>query len=268
MEHFFTYLNYRDLTRFLLARGPKNGWGQMSRLAKHISVSSTFVSQILAEEKDFSPEQAVGAAEFLGLSEVQTDYYLTLVELSRAGTPQLKAHIQIRLKKIQTEASSLKKKIASMEIMGEEAKSIFYSQWYFSAIRLITSIPKYNTRLLVAEYFNLPKDLVNQTIDFLLQQGLVIEKNGKLSLGTRRTYIAPDSMQVALHHLNWRAKSMGKIAGLSSTEMMFTAPLTISKKDFERIRNELKEKITDIFQSIETTNPEILSTLTIDFLKY
>jgi uncharacterized protein (TIGR02147 family) len=268
MEPIFNYLNYRDLTRFLLARGPKKGWGQMSRLAKHISVSSTLISQVLANEKDFSLEQAAGAAEFLGLSEIETDYYLSLVEFSRAGTPLLKIKIENRIKKLQQEASALKIKIASMEIMGEESKSIFYSQWYYSAIRLITSIPNRNTRQLVAEYFNLPKDIVNKTIDFLIQQELVVEKHGKLSLGTRRTYIAPDSTQVALHHMNWRAKAMGKIAGLSPTEMMFTAPMTISKNDFDRIRKELKDKITDIFQSTETTNPEILTTLTIDFLKY
>jgi uncharacterized protein (TIGR02147 family) len=268
MQDFFSFTDYRELTWSLLKQKPKKGWGQLSKLAKSISVTSTLVSQILSGEKNFTPEQAAATCEFLNLTELETEYYLALVDYMRAGTPLLKGRIEQRMHNVQAQANNLKNRIDNLQELTSDSIAQFYSQWNYSAIRLLTSIPEYNTVEKIANYFSMPKNQVIQILDFLVQHGLVTKKSDQYSMGIARTYLPPQSPLVGQHHLNWRLKSLSKTNSLTSDEMMFTAPMTISKKDFDRILIVLRKQITEIFKTLEQTKPEVLANLNIDFLKY
>ncbi|MGZ3712404.1 MAG: hypothetical protein ACXVBE_11645, partial [Bdellovibrionota bacterium] len=80
--------NFTDYRAYLLARieaMPKRGYGQSLKLSAFLGVHSTRVSQVLKGSKIFTLEQGALTADFLGLSEDEREYFITLIELERAG---------------------------------------------------------------------------------------------------------------------------------------------------------------------------------------
>lgn len=71
-------------------------------------------------------------------------------------------------------------------------------------------------------------------------------------------------MLVARHHTNWRLKSIEKTEKEEKDELIFTAPLTVSQKDFKKIKNILLNSIEKVSEIIVKTSPEKVTCLNID----
>src|SRR6185437_12471204 len=107
IKSIFEYQSYKKFTHDWVKTMPKNGHGQLRRIAKHLGISSVSVSHIFNGPRDLSEEQALELGDFFGLSEVETDYLLLLVRLERAGTHKLKEQIKRKIAKAQSEAQNL-----------------------------------------------------------------------------------------------------------------------------------------------------------------
>ena len=73
---------------------PNEGYGQLAKIARAISLNPSTLTLVLQNQKDFTPEQANDFCEHLQMTELETDYFMNLVSLSRAGKPNLRARIQ------------------------------------------------------------------------------------------------------------------------------------------------------------------------------
>ena len=93
----FEASDYRGYLKEYLLKLPKQGFGEGKRMAKHLGVSSTFISQVLGGGKQLSLEQAQELSEYLGHSELEADYFFHLVQMDRAGTAKLKRLFQQKL---------------------------------------------------------------------------------------------------------------------------------------------------------------------------
>jgi hypothetical protein len=71
-------------------------------------------------------------------------------------------------------------------------------------------------------------------------------------------------MMVASHHRNWRQKSIEKSEKLSKEELMFTAPISLSKADFLKVRETLVNAIQGATEIIEPSEPEAAACINID----
>jgi hypothetical protein len=151
--------------------------------------------------------------------------------------------------------------------LAEKDQAVFYSSWYFSAIRLLIALEGEKSPELIAEKLNLPQSTVNRALDFLISVGLVVEKDGKLEVGEARTYVDRDSLFIARHHSNWRMRTMEQFNHVQAEELVFTNPITVSEKDFLKVREEII-KFIESFRKIADPSPaEILCCLNIDWLK-
>ena len=86
----YIYSNYSTFLRNYIKGLPKNGRGEINRIAENLRVHPTLVSQVLGGSKDFSLEQAHILSKYLGLNSMESDYFLLLVQKARAGTTDLK----------------------------------------------------------------------------------------------------------------------------------------------------------------------------------
>src|SRR5687768_7095086 len=93
----FEYSDYRKFIKDQLLAMPKKGFGQMSRLSEKLGVHTTLVSQVMSGDKQFSEEQGILIAEFFALNELESEFFVTLIELSRAGNQSLR---KLRQKKL------------------------------------------------------------------------------------------------------------------------------------------------------------------------
>lgn len=265
-----TIFSVSDHREFVKSRvrslGPSRR-GEMSRIASAIGVHTTTLSQILSGKKEFSYEQTAKLCEYWGLTELESEYFLTLVEIERAGNAQLKAILHRRRKALKERSELITQRVQHDRKLTDQERNLFYSQWYFSAIRLLCDIPQYRNPDLISQRLQLPRSLVNQVLEFLISAGLVIDDEKGLRLGSQRTMLESTSNLISRHHSNWRIEVISKYPQMNHlTDLALTAPMTISQGDAQKVRSLLLDTIEQIMKLNSASPSEELRILNIDWL--
>lgn len=263
----FNSNSYQSFIRKTIEQMPNNGRGELLRLATHIGVHTSTLSQVLALKKHFTLEQSCLAAEYFGLNTIETSYFLLLVNRDRAGTTLLKRNFDVQLNEIKQKSTELKVMLPHDRPLTQEEKAIFYSNWFYTAIWAQTSIEGFNTRDSLEKYFNLPRKLINEVTQFLIKTGLCVEEKGYLKPGHKYTHLEAESPLVSRHHANWRIKAMERHPNLSQSELCYSSPLTLSKKDALIVKERLSELITEINKIRDPSPSEALYCINVDWIK-
>jgi uncharacterized protein (TIGR02147 family) len=263
----FESKNYRELLRFQISRLPKQGHGQAKSLARHLGISSTLVSQVLREQRHFTPDQAHLAAEFLGFSELESEYFLTLVQLERAANPGFRRRLENNLQSIRNQSRKLENRLSHQQALSAEQKAVFYSDWAYSAIRMLTSIPGKDSADSISRHLGLPLRLVNDTLHFLEAAGLVVREREKFRIGPLSTHLSADSPFVKNHHNNWRQKASDYMNYQYPLKLHYTSPMTLSEKDAETVRAILVQTIDQIGKVVDPSPAEQLMCLNVDWFR-
>jgi uncharacterized protein (TIGR02147 family) len=263
-QSLFDFKDYREFLHHYLKTGPHKAHGFKLKLADHMNVHPTFVTQVFKNLKSFNSEQALKVSEFMELNDLQKDYFLTLVELDRAGTQELKSFINKKILKLRAESLKAKHSVQTYSNLNESDQALFYSQWYYSAIRLLCSLEKSVSRSDIKKHFPLSDEKINQALDFLISRGLVKENNGKLEMAVANTFIPSDSPLVSRHHMNWRLKAIESHGNLKPEELAFTAPISVSEKDFEEIKKILLQSVQKISKIVSQSTPEMVACFNMD----
>lgn len=262
--------NFNDSKSFVLARFeamPKRGRGQSLKLSEHLGVHTTLVSQILKGLKSFTQEQASLTAEFLDLTEQETDYFLLLVQLDRAGNESLRKNIKRQLNAMKSSAKELVNRLKAEVKLREEERGVFYSDWTYSAVRQLTAINGFNGVDEISSALGLTRKRTKEVIDFLLKTGLCVEDGGKLKVGPKSTHLESASPWVRVHHINWRQKAIEKINISEESQLHYTAPMTLSAKDALLLREMIVKFLESTDKLIDPSPSEQLHCLNIDWFK-
>lgn len=264
----FDFDDYRKFVRERIASMPKRGHGQYRKIAQFLSIGSVNVSQVFKGDRHLTLEQAWELSRFFGLAKLESQYFVTLVEKDRAATVSLKKYFEERLEDLRQRAMDLKQRLPQQAQLSDEAKAVFYSSWTYSGIRLLSSIAKFQTPDLIAQYFNLPLNQVNRILEFLVATGLCRENAGKYSIGPSSTHLEASSPLIARHHTNWRLKSVEHLERLQTDELCLSMPCSLSPRAFRVIRKELTDCIERITKIIDEAPCEELACLNVDFFRF
>ncbi len=265
--NFFEFIEYKTLVNSWIARQPKAGRGQFRRIALHLEVNPVLISQIFRGPKNLTIEQAFALAEYLNASDLERDYFLLLVQNVRAGTPKLRQHFAECLKELRERSRELKNRVIKKIELTEEDKAIFYSDWLFSAIRIASSIPEYQSVEAIAKRFDVPKTLVQNIADFLVSRGLCAAKEGRLEVGPSHTHLGSDSLLIKNRQCQWRMKGIQRMDQKSKEDLFYTGPMALSRSDVEKVRGLLSATIQQVVRAIETSPSEELACLNVDWFK-
>jgi uncharacterized protein (TIGR02147 family) len=261
----FESSNYRIFLNNRMKKLQVSGRGVKTKLAEHLNINSTMISQILSGTKDFSIEQAIKVAQYLGLQKLETDYFIILVQIERAGTQDLKHYYLEKRNQLRKDSLKLANRIQSDKELTDLERSIFYSSKIYSSIHLFTSLGKGKTLDEILERFDLKRNRAREIISFLLSAGLIIDKNGIYHMEGKSTHVEKGSPFLLNHHINWRIKSVDKAERLSAEEMMYTGNFSLSKKDFLKVREELVQSLQRVIDTVKESPAEELANLNIDF---
>jgi uncharacterized protein (TIGR02147 family) len=262
----FNFQNYRDFLKNYIKELPKSH-GVLKAWAEHLGVHSTLVSQVMMGKRDFTEEQALELCDFLGLGSLEKEYFLELLRLERAGTAKLKKYHQARIKDLSSKALKLSERIDSERKLTEQESAIFYSSWVFSAIRLSCSIGDGLTIDEVVQRLQIPRAQVLSAIEFLRGSGFIKQEGARFVIGTQYTHLGKDSPYLNRHHANWRVKALQKIDHLTDQELMYTAPFSISEKDFAVLREQMVVVIQEFLKAVKASEGETVACLNIDLFK-
>ncbi len=260
----FDYDEYKRCVNSWIERQPKSGHGQLRKLAAHLGINSVVMSQVFRGDRDLTLEQALGVTKFMGLSDLERDYFLLLVQKGRAGSHELKAVLQTQIEGMRTTVQALKNRVKHQKF-SEEERATFYSQWYYSAVRLGTSIPNMNTVSAIADLVEVDRAVVAKVMQFLLKNKLVVEENGKLTLGPQVTHVGHDSPFVNRHHTNWRLKALQALENVNETDLFYTGPMALSREAETAIRKLLIGLVENTTKKAVASDSETLRCLNIDW---
>lgn len=263
----FEYSDYRSFMKELFQRMPKQGYGQAYKLARFLGVHTTLVSQVLKKHKTFTLEQASTTAEFLGLNDLESEYFLSLVQIDRAGNEALRKILKRQLSGLRKKAADLSNRLSPRSTLRDELRATFYSDWTYSAVRQLTAIPTFDNIEDIAARLSLPRKQVKNIIDFLLRSGLCKEEKGKLSVGPSSTHLEVSSPWIKSHHCNWRQKAIQEINREDDLKLHYSSPLTLSKSDAARVREMLIKCIDEVDKVIDPSPSEELRCLNIDWFR-
>jgi uncharacterized protein (TIGR02147 family) len=260
----FEFRDYKAYLQQVLANLPQRGRGEVNRMAAHLRVHPTLVSQVLRGAKDFTVEQAHRLCSYLGLQGADADGFLLLVQKERAGTAELRAYYDAKLKELKKQSLRVANQLNEHRALTAQDQAIFYSTWIYSAIRLFTSVGEGKTVAEVAERFRLPRTLVSEILAFLKGAGLCSEAEGRFGLGQRQTHLEFGSPFLSRHHTNWRLQSIRRAEGLGAEELMFTSPFSVSREDFAKIRSDLLQLIKRSSALIKDSPAEEIACMNLD----
>ncbi len=261
----FNYSNYKSYLRAHISDLPRKGRGELGKMAAAIDMHPTLISMVISADRDFTYEQSFALSEYLQLTALEAEYSLLLVQHERAGTQKLKNHFKEKIAKIKSESNKMANRFEHEKKLSDQERSIFYSSWIFSAIRLFCSTSSKGKSLQeITERFSLPRNRVVVALDFMATAGLIVEELDHYKMGVSRTYLENDSPHLPRHHMNWRAKAIQKSDHVIEEELMFTFPMSISKKDFALVRELLADTLKEISRIVKESPAQEVACLNLD----
>lgn len=263
----FNYNDYKPYLQNNIRKQGKAGRGTFGRLAVHLGVHPTLISQVISGEKDFTIEQALPVAEFFGLRKLESNYFLVLVQIARAGTHQLKTHYREIRNQMQKDALKISERVETNRKLTDFEKSIFYSSWLFSAIQIATSLDHPMGINQLCDKFHIPLSRAHEIINFLLDVQMLEVKNGRYQAGSMNTHLEKGSPFLIKHHVNWRVKAIEKAESVTDEELMYTVNLSLNEADFKKLREELVLYIQSFLKTVKDSPAEMIAQLNIDFFK-
>lgn len=262
------FADYKDYVRARLAAMPQQGRGQFQEIARVLRMHATRVSHVFKGDDHLTLEQGLGLARHLGLRPFEVDYFLNQLQLARAGTPDLRRHYQAKLDELKEKSLELSTRVPATRILQEEQQGIFYSNWFYSGIRLLSSLPGNHTVDSIAARFDIPRELANAAMQFLLETGLCVRADGQLRMGPKSTHLPASSPLIGRLHGNWRLKAMAHHHDLGSEGIAYTSPMSIRKADAKKIRRLLVDTIERATELSDSDEQDSLYCLNLDWFEF
>jgi uncharacterized protein (TIGR02147 family) len=237
--------------------------GLLTKMANHLNCQNSHLSRVLKQEVHLTPDQAFAACEFMNFSDIETNYFLKLVEFERSGNPNFRKRLKLEMSEIKSSHENLAKRFQEDSVDNSEKEMLYYSAWFWSAIHVMTDIPKYQTARAIADRLKLSEVFVRNCLQTLLRYQLVKQKGDLWQINTGSIHLPKTSPMNAVQHNNWRQQAVQK--SQDQNGLHYTIVQTISVEDIEKVKQVLFKTI-DQYKKIADASPsEELICFTCDF---
>jgi uncharacterized protein (TIGR02147 family) len=264
----FEFTNYREyLASWIVSRGD-HSYGLKGRIAEVLGISSSLLSQILKGDKSLTPDQSSDLCDYLGLNELESDYFHLLVEKDRAGNPRYKEKIERKIRLLQQQSQKIGKRVLRNKELSDEQKAVYYSSWLYTGIRNMVAVPQLQKLEAIAEHLRCEPQLVAKILRFLLENGLCVEEQGKVTYGPASIHVDKESPFVNKHHQNWRFQAINKMEAKKDEDVFFTSPMSLSVETAEEIRKLIPTFIQTVVKMVGPSPSEKVMCLNIDWFEF
>lgn len=248
---------------------PRLGRGELQKIAGHLRMHPTRVSHIFKGDVHLTLEQAGLLCKYFGFSQIESEYFITLVQISRAGGEEIKDILKNQAANVRERANKLENRIIRDRILTENEKAVFYSSWLYTAIRLLSSIERYQNVDAIADHFKMPRENIREILEFLVSAGLCKNENSQYSMSVKRTHLEASSILARQQHANWRVKALSRYENLSERELAYTCPVSINRVDQLPLKELLRKTIEEFLKNVTASEPpDMVACLNIDWFEF
>jgi uncharacterized protein (TIGR02147 family) len=263
----FDYIDYRNYLLHWLENRPNGGRGEKLKLSEALSCQPSYISQVFAGSANLSFEQAETLNTVFGHTDEESQFFLLLVHLARAGTEALKKRLRTRIQAVLDHRKNLKNRLAFEKSISREDQAIYYSAWYYSAVHFALAIPALRSQAALARAFHLPQARVAEVLEFLVTRGLAVESRGQLVPGSQSIHLENRSPMISKHHTNWRMQAIQSLEREAESELHYSSVITVSEGDAVKIREALVKAIEQVRLIVKPSKDEALYCYNLDLFK-
>ncbi|MNT02147.1 hypothetical protein D3C72_1366350 [compost metagenome] len=195
------------------------------------------------------------------------EYFCLLNSYQRAGSHKLRQNLKQKLDGMKKQSADLANQVRREVIFNEEQKSVFYSHYAYSAIRMASTFEGGQSLENLTQWLNLPRAQIVEMVRFLVEHRLLIEKDGRFSIGPQTTHLERKSLYFKQNHMNWRVEGLNKIDQQDERDLYYTAPFAISKDDYQKFRGELLDMIKRFVNVAKDSPSDMVGCFNIDFFE-
>ena len=263
MKSVFEFGDYKSFVRHLVSdtalRGHKKAY------AKALMIQPAYFSQVLHSSAHLNLEQAQRLADFCGLSEIESEYFLFMLQRDRAGTEALRLFFERRLKRLLANRYQLSERLEVKETLNAHDQAIYYSSWIYSAVHTLVSLPGKGNAQTMAQHLGVPLKKVTAALQFLVRVGVLVEKDGVYQTGKASLHLPDDSPFIGQHHRNWRLQACERMEKKLANDLHYSSVVSLSESDAERVRNELIRSIRNVKKTVRDSQEEKACCFSLDF---
>lgn len=257
--------DYQDYKKYLGEYAETRGRGFRKSLAEAARCQTAYISHVFNGTAHFSWEQAEAISRFIGHSELETEYFLHLVEFTRAGTPSLRDFLSRKLGELREKHLNIMSRVQIRESVSPADQARYYSAWYYAAIHVLLTLPGMDTAEALSRHLKLSPRVVAEVLDFLSSISLIVQKGARYEIGSKWIHLERNSPLISKHHTNWRLQAVRSLENMRDGEVHYSSAYTLSVEDITVVRKKLVDAIEQTVKVVKATTPEKLCALTLDF---
>jgi uncharacterized protein (TIGR02147 family) len=263
----FEFESYKAFLKYFITSQPNQGHGTRSRMARKAGCQIAYMSRVLDDKTNLSLEQGIALAPEVGLNDEETNFFLLLIQLERAGSEKLRTHFRTAVLSVRKKRSNLKERFQVKSTLNREDQATYYSSWHYLAVHVALSIPKLQAEERIATTLGIQRSHVREILRFLIGVGLAQSdsKSGRLRIGNARLHLEKDSNWIARHHGNWRLQAIQSIERKSDEDLHYSAVVSLSETDATRLKELWIRTLEKFNEEVASSPEETLRCITIDF---
>lgn len=241
----FPFDDYKDVLRAAIkaASGKRGYQGAMAAAA---GCKSSYLSQVLSGPAHLTPDHGIGVAEFLGLADLASDYFLNLLHAARAATPKLKARLSAQRMTLKKQRDDLMARFAGARPpdVTAEGATRYYSHWRYAALHLMLGIPALQTPAALAPRLGLSVRKTQEMLESLAAMSLAALEGGRWVPRDNNLHLPKGSVMANVSHANWRMRSVQRVQEEDrGDDLFYTGVHTLSRQDLSKVKEILRDSL-------------------------
>ncbi|MGK5082711.1 TIGR02147 family protein [Bdellovibrionota bacterium FG-1] len=210
--------------------------GSIRRMAEAAGCQRSYMSQVLGTHVHLTREQAWGLCSLFGFKDLESQYFMVLIDLARAGSKKYRENLESQRKMLKQRSEDLSERTTRKRIESEDFAMEYYSAWYWSAIHILVSIPGFQTVKSIAAKLFLDEKTVENSLKRLAVMKLVTQEKDRWCFRQESIHVPKDSPYVVFHHRNWRDRSVLSSQASDHEGIHYTMVQSVSRDVLPRVR--------------------------------
>jgi uncharacterized protein (TIGR02147 family) len=238
-----------------------------TRLAAAAKCKQSYFSNVLGGKVNLTVDQAFGISKFMGLTDIETEYFLLLVQLARAGDPDLKSFLKNRIKIMRQSEFKLEKKFLKKDRLSPAQVRVYYSSWHHQSIHMLLTIPKYGRVENIAKRLNLPVETALSKLKTLESIGLA-EKVGEYWRSILKDIHIPIHDPSSLgHQIQWKLQAISDLQNPRTEGLHYSSVYSLSFEDFQKLKSMMVSFIEETRVQVEKSREEDIAHFQLSFFQ-
>ncbi|MCB0406737.1 MAG: DUF4423 domain-containing protein [Bdellovibrionales bacterium] len=269
----FGYTEYRKAFADLFShlkemRGQR--WS-IALLAKNLGIQASYVTNVTKERAHFSADQIHMIGESIGLSNLETEFLVLLMEWERSTFLQRKKQLKKQIAEFQHRHLSSQRYVESNKLsLSDTDLQTYYLDPHIELIHLYLGLPgKSQNEKDIAGIFHLSPESVGQIIDFLQSKKLIEFQNGRWVRHRIQQHLSAESPLCQPHQQLVRFQTIEKLGRLEKQDLYtFMATVTMDEDTRLQIQAQFLKFLKKAESLVKSSKPKGIYQLQFDMFPW